>query len=60
MSDLQITVHNAIGQLIWRQEEGIRQQGHVEIAIPTIAPGMYHVELTSGEFHTAKKLVVER
>jgi PKD repeat protein/translation elongation factor EF-1beta len=57
--DLQITVHNAIGQLIWKQEEGFRQEGHVQISLPAIAPGMYHVELSAGELRATKKLLVE-
>jgi PKD repeat protein len=58
LSDVQVIVHNMLGQVIWRNEKGAQMEGRIEILLPSVAEGIYHVELQAGSLRTVKKVII--
>ena len=55
----QVQVTAMDGKLIWQQTYAQRNQLNEEIQLPQLAPGLYLVQIKSGENVEVKKLVIE-
>lgn len=58
--DLQITVTNAIGQVVWEQEAPKGLLARVELDLSNFTNGVYFVEFNDGSHQLTRRLVVNK
>lgn len=58
--DVDITIFNATGNVIWRQPSQILETTVVEVDLEKMTPGVYHVVVRTNDQSMAKKLVVTK
>ncbi|MEZ4952461.1 MAG: T9SS type A sorting domain-containing protein [Saprospiraceae bacterium] len=57
-AQLNISILNSVGQIIEQMTIENALSGNVELAIDHLSPGIYFVNITDGEYHAMKRLVV--